>query len=110
MLSLVTIPSTAIGPVAVPKDDAAVLRDRMNKPQRHRLLHGYPLAAALRPRHADQEAEVVYDPAAARELLVGVLPHPFCNPAVTGCSFCTFPHEAYHAGKAAEVVEHVVAE
>jgi oxygen-independent coproporphyrinogen-3 oxidase len=30
-----------------------------------------------------------------RPLLVGVLPHTFCNPRVHGCGFCTFPHEKY---------------
>ncbi len=30
-----------------------------------------------------------------RGLLVGVLPHSFCNPAVAGCGFCTFPHETF---------------
>jgi oxygen-independent coproporphyrinogen-3 oxidase len=83
----------------------------MRKPQRHRLLHGYPLAAAMRHREPGQPAEdVLFDPHAGRDLLVGVLPHPFCNPAVTGCGFCTFPHERYHAARAAEVVEHVVQE
>jgi oxygen-independent coproporphyrinogen-3 oxidase len=83
----------------------------MHKPQRHRLLHGYPLAAAMRRREPGHLAQdVFFDPHAGRELLVGVLPHPFCNPAVTGCGFCTFPHERYHAGRAGEVVEHVVQE
>jgi oxygen-independent coproporphyrinogen-3 oxidase len=88
-----------------------VLRDRMHKPQRHRLLHGYPLAAAMPRRGPGQSpADVTFDPHAGRGLLVGVLPHPFCNPAVTGCGFCTFPHERYHGGRAAEVVEHVIQE
>jgi oxygen-independent coproporphyrinogen-3 oxidase len=88
-----------------------VLRHRLRKPQRHRLLHGYPLAAAMRPRGSgDPAKDVFFDPHAGRDLLVGVLPHPFCNPAVAGCGFCTFPHEPYHAGRAGEVVEHVVRE
>ena len=86
------------------------LRGRMALPQRHRLLHGYPLAAATPHRPEGRTAEVVHDLDVPRGLLVGVLPHPFCNPAVTGCGFCTFPHEAYHADRAAEVVEHVVRE
>src|SRR5262249_28479980 len=32
------------------------------------------------------------------------------NPAVTGCGFCTFPHEAYRAPDAAAVVESVLVE
>jgi oxygen-independent coproporphyrinogen-3 oxidase len=111
MLSLPTVPFYHAQSGPVKGDDAQVLRDRMRKPQRHRLLHGYPLAAAMRHRVPGQPAEdVVFDPHAGRDLLVGVLPHPFCNPAVTGCGFCTFPHERYHAARAAEVVEHVVQE
>ena len=49
-----------------------------------------------------------FDP--RRGLLVGVLPHPFCNPAVAGCGFCTFPHEAFTSRKAAVVIDHVVRE
>jgi oxygen-independent coproporphyrinogen-3 oxidase len=99
------------GRAAVNQADAEELRDRMTKPQRHRLLHGYPLAAAMRHRAPDQPAgDVFFDPRCGRDLLVGVLPHPFCNPAVTGCGFCTFPHERFHARRAAEVVEHVVEE
>lgn len=90
---------------------AAELRRRMRKPQRHRLLHGYPLAAAMpaadgvSPHH-----ELRFDPDHARGLLVGVLPHPFCNPAVAGCGFCTFPHEPGNAAKTTAVVTHVTGE
>jgi oxygen-independent coproporphyrinogen-3 oxidase len=83
---------------------AAELDRRLHKPQRHRLLHGYPLAAAMRTWHAEAPADIVFDPHAGRALLVGVLPHPFCNPAVTGCGFCTFPHQKYEAARAHEVV------
>ena len=111
MLPLATLPFHHAGPVPVRRDDAQVLRARMRKPQRHRLLHGYPLAAAMRHRAPGQpDEDVFFDPHAGRDLLVGVLPHPFCNPAVTGCGFCTFPHERYHAARAGEVVEHVVQE
>jgi oxygen-independent coproporphyrinogen-3 oxidase len=91
--------------------DGIELRRRMRRPQRHRLLHGYPLAAAMPRLSGDQPRESLlppFDP--SRGLLVGVLPHPFCNPAVTGCGFCTFPHEAYTARKAAEVIDHVLRE
>jgi coproporphyrinogen III oxidase-like Fe-S oxidoreductase len=87
------------------------LRRRMDRPQRHRLLHGYPLAAAM-PRVAGKprsEQELLnYDP--DRGLLVGVLPHPLCNPAVAGCGFCTFPHENFTRRRASEVIDHVVRE
>lgn len=45
-----------------------------------------------------------------RGLLIGVLPHPFCNPAIAGCGFCTFPHEAFSTRKAEVVIDHVVRE
>ncbi len=84
---------------------------RMRRPQRHRLLHGYPLAAAM-PRIAEGRSRDAllpdFDP--TRGLLVGVLPHPFCNPTVSGCGFCTFAHEAFTSQKAATVIEHVVRE
>jgi coproporphyrinogen III oxidase-like Fe-S oxidoreductase len=108
MLSLATLPLYDSESLLVTEDNAQVLRARMRKPQRHRLLHGYPLAAAMRRRVGDSPAQDVYfDPRAGRDLLVGVLPHPFCNPAVTGCGFCTFPHQRYHEERAGEVVEHV---
>src|SRR5262249_45918193 len=49
-------------------------------------------------------------PANERPLLVGILPHPFCNPAVKGCGFCTFPHEYYSAQKGEALVEKVMRE
>lgn len=71
------------------------LKVRMNLPQRHRLLHGYPMAPLMeacvpklrRFNGFDQEQ---------RGLIVGVLPHPFCNPKVEGCGFCTFPHSQFN--------------
>jgi oxygen-independent coproporphyrinogen-3 oxidase len=111
MLSLTTLPLSAPAhSLPVKADDAPVLRERMRRPQRHRLLHGYPLAAALRRRGAGAPEDVHLDPAAGRALLVGVLPHPFCNPAVTGCGFCTFPHAPYQAARAAQVIAAVVCE
>jgi oxygen-independent coproporphyrinogen-3 oxidase len=97
---------------AVPdhEKDTIFLRERMQKPQRHRLLHGYPLAAAMRSRDAGSREELIFDAKASRKLLVGVLPHPFCNPTIAGCGFCTFPHEAYNATRSAAVVEHVIRE
>src|SRR5262249_26283516 len=100
-----------LGPGAVGKEDLRELRERMDKPQRHRLLHGYPLAQAM-PHRADasQPADVRFEPGCGRGLLMGVLPHPFCNPAVAGCGFCTFPHQPYHADHAAATVERVLQE
>jgi hypothetical protein len=96
------------------------LRLRMSKPQRHRLLQGYPMlplmreaVAAEQPRgvvrridgtlcstspegsvpQALEEPWMHLDP--TRPLLVGVLPHTQCNPRVEGCGFCTFAHDRY---------------
>ena len=71
---------------------------RMRRPQRHRLLQGYPMVRAM--QGCDLE-EVSLDEARLRSmepnrgLIVGVLPHTFCNPKIEGCGFCTFPHERY---------------
>jgi hypothetical protein len=95
----------------VKEGDALVLRDRMRKPRRHRLLHGYPLAAAMRRREAGHPPEDVFFHAGARrDLLMRALPHPFCNLTASGCGFYTFPRERYHSEQANEVVELVVRE
>lgn len=81
------------------------LRRRMRGPQRHRLLHGYPLAAAMPDAtDFDPHRDVAFD-RAGRRLIVGVLPHPFCNPAVNGCGFCTFPHQPGNTAKTADVAK-----
>jgi oxygen-independent coproporphyrinogen-3 oxidase len=89
----------------------------MARPQRHRLLHGYPLAAAMpyadrevRNRVASGDPEFLVPPSRQNKLLVGVLPHPFCNPKVRGCGFCTFPHETFSALKSSAVVRGVLQE
>jgi oxygen-independent coproporphyrinogen-3 oxidase len=99
MLPLTTSPFYHAESIPVNEDDAQVLRDRQRKPQRHRLLHGYALAAAMPRRDAAYLAkDVFFDPHADRDLVVGVLPHPFCNPAVTGCGFCRTPSGCEGAG------------
>lgn len=86
----------------------AELARRMAGPQRHRLLQGYPMLPLMMTAEGQDLADVPID--RSRGLIVGVLPHPFCNPAVTGCGFCTFPHESYHAGRAREMVRQVIRE
>src|SRR5689334_1067243 len=91
-----------------------ILRRRMTKPQRHRLLHSFPLAAATPPVLPEDSAAGLnafpFDVNADRKLLVGVLPHPFCNPAIRGCGFCTFPHEQFNSAKAAAVALRLIKE
>ncbi len=86
------------------------LRRRMSRPQRHRLLQGYPMAPLMRPARAgsDPLADLELDP--DRPLLVGVLPHTFCNPKVRGCGFCTFPHERLAREPLRRTVDRVAAE
>lgn len=104
-------------PEADPARLRRLVRHRMCKPQRHRLLHGFPLAAAMPYADQDVRAQAERGDAAwwprrraDRELLVGVLPHSFCNPKIAACGFCTFPHEKFGSIKAAAVVAAVAGE
>src|SRR5690554_7718664 len=86
---------------------STALARRMAGPQRHRLLRGYPAlplmrqAAPLRGarRHLNgalpgsEPPFVDIDP--TRTLIVGVIPHTFCQPKVAGCGFCTFGQNQY---------------
>jgi len=76
---------------------------RQQGPQRHRLLHGYPMAPLMHPAGQDpldglEDGIAIGD---RRGLMVGVLPHPFCNPKVKGCGYCTFPQEMFSPAAAA---------
>ncbi len=107
MLPLDQVPSGESNPV-IGRTAAEELQYRMNRPQRHRLLHGYPQAIAMHSaREVEPDLDLLVDSKTKRELLIGVLPHPFCNPAVTGCGFCTFPHESGNSARTEEVVEAV---
>lgn len=59
--------------------------------QRHRLLQGFPMAPMM--GEAPRAPALKQDPA-SRPMLLGILPHTFCVPALKGCGFCTFPHES----------------
>ncbi len=85
---------------------------RRTLPQRHRLLQGYPMAHHLRRLNNEDSVERVYNilDSGQRPCIVGVLPHPFCNPAVKGCGFCTFPQESYRNTSAEQVVAEVARE
>ncbi|RKZ53170.1 MAG: hypothetical protein DRR16_11980 [Candidatus Parabeggiatoa sp. nov. 3] len=94
---------------------AEELQHRQTTPQRHRLLHGYPMAPMMfpiqkagKPRVNDINDLLYFDK--QRHQVIGVLPHPFCNPKVRGCGFCTFPHETYHATQAQTIVDKVIQE
>lgn len=87
------------------------LRRRLARPQRHRLLQGYPMAPVMRPAHRDPFRAIALD--STRPLIIGILPHTFCNPKVRGCGFCTFPHEKFsHAPmqRALDAVEREITE
>lgn len=86
------------------------LRRRMVRPQRHRLLQGYPMAPLLSPVAPGFDPFRGLDLDDERPLLVGVLPHTFCNPRVKGCGFCTFPHEKFEQPAMRRVVEQVARE
>ena len=67
-------------------DYAGELARRMARPQRHRLLHGYPMSSGMTPIHgpvAEILNELELD--SSEKLAVGIIPHPYCNPRVQGC-------------------------
>lgn len=73
------------------------LARRMAGVQRHRLLQGFPMAPMMGPSRSGVVAPQKTDP--RRPVILGVLPHTFCVPAIQGCGFCTFPHEANEASQ-----------
>jgi coproporphyrinogen III oxidase-like Fe-S oxidoreductase len=108
-------------------DLGEALASRMRRPQRHRLLQGYPAVAAMTRAIPGEAREVPVrsrattrlrgldgalaytrgaaplEPAAlevdrSRALIVGVIPHTQCVPRREGCGFCTFPHDRADAG------------
>lgn len=81
----------------------------MARPQRHRLLQGYPplplMRAVLAKGATVSSSSVEADK--ARPLIIGVLPHHMCTPRVEGCGFCTFPHEQHLVGKRKQITREV---
>lgn len=98
----------------LPRHASEEVTRRKSGPQRHRLLHGHPMAPLMAPiddaSRPSLEAQETAPLRADAGLIVGVLPHPFCNPAVRGCGFCTFPHEAYSNAAARAVASRVAGE
>jgi oxygen-independent coproporphyrinogen-3 oxidase len=91
------------------------IKRRIKKPQRHRLLHGYPMSPLMKDIQEEnrQDLEHLHLNLLSdfnRKFIVGVLPHPFCNPSVKGCGFCTFPHEVYSNTKIDHIVKDVIKE
>ncbi len=104
-------------------DAAAALARRRARPQRHRLLHGYPMTPLLRagagrrrdgsipgigvPGRVPHREPAVVTPDPSRPILLGVMPHTQCAPRVEGCGFCTFPHDPYRKPELRAVVGEV---
>ena len=109
------------------------LASRMQRPQRHRLLQGFPplpLMQESTPKHptglvrrADGAitrsqlslAEIkkgesgdwggpFIDIDNSRPLIIGIIPHTQCIPQTHACGFCTFPHDAPDKGQRSRVV------
>lgn len=81
----------------------------MARPQRHRLLQGYP-AVPLMGSGSWRRLDGSYDDSKtveppfieidrSRKLIVGVIPHTMCKPKVHGCGFCTFGQNRYGRGR-----------
>jgi oxygen-independent coproporphyrinogen-3 oxidase len=94
-----------------------LVKSRLKRPQRHRLLHGFPLATSMpfldqETRRAAErgDSRFQHDYQSSKPLLVGVLPHSYCNPKIAGCGFCTFPHEDFSSLKATAAVHGVIQE
>ena len=89
--------NTVVAPVLGSANSNPLLQElerRMQGPQRHRLLQGYPNPALMKSYTPAQPYQpVVRD--TSRPLIVGILPHASCNPTVQGCGYCTFPHENF---------------
>lgn len=88
------------------------LARRMARPQRHRLLQGYPAVPLMGPaipsrepgwrRRLDgslvgpaEQQPAVVEIDRSRKLIVGIIPHLQCKPKISGCGFCTFGHHRY---------------
>ena len=80
------------------------------KPQRHRLLHGYPFPNLMQTIKNKEQLHDIFNGLSISEnkpFIIGVLPHTFCNPMVKGCGFCTFPHESYNKSDLTSTLKNV---
>jgi oxygen-independent coproporphyrinogen-3 oxidase len=81
--------------------------DYSDKPQRHRLLHGYPFPNLMTKIENHEHIDQVFNGLSidtGKPIIIGILPHTFCNPMVKGCGFCTFPHESFNKSCVKETV------
>lgn len=109
------------------------LRERLRRPQRHRLLQGFPAVPAMQvaappgrrrlldgrvvagtrrdepePGDRGETQAAVVDIDRSRGLIVGVIPHTQCIPRVEGCGFCTFAHDPANKHTRVAMIERVV--
>ena len=102
-------PVTPVAPGETRGPKADELAVRMAGPQRYRLLQGFPMPQMMPARGSVDALEAVRLDH-SRPLIVGVLPHSSCAPAVAGCGFCTFPHEAFGVSRVKRCVASVIEE
>lgn len=95
-------------PAADPAALRAELERRLSGVQRHRLLAGFPMTPVMGAARRGTVWPQRVVP--TRPLILGVLPHTFCAPAVRGCGFCTFPHEAPDKGQMLPLAAQIAAE
>jgi coproporphyrinogen III oxidase-like Fe-S oxidoreductase len=84
---------------------------RMKQTQRHRLLHGFPMPEAnqfITGSPLNKLSGFDIDP--NKELALGIICHPMCNPQVTGCGYCPFPHENLNANRMEKSISTVIDE
>ena len=113
------------------------LASRMQRPQRHRLLQGFPPLPLMQKATRDRptglirladgaviRSELAFEEIKkgesnewdgpfinidqSRPLIIGIIPHTQCIPQTHACGFCTFPHDAPNKGQRAAVVRTVV--
>ena len=114
------------------------LERRMKEPQRHRLLHGYPMSRGMKPIPKEEEVQpdeeeineqwrkpvktpptwsdiedffqYIISSGRRKKLAVGVIPHPCCTTLKEQCGYCSFPCEKYSVRTEAKSIRAVMAE
>lgn len=101
-----TIVTSLVGKRAILEN----IKYRMSQPQRHRLLHGYPMSAALRKIKRAEEPFSELDMDHEKPLAIGIIPHPLCSTSKKQCGYCTFPYEKFNENKERASVSAVLSE